>query len=701
MGRRHARHAFMPGKFVFPGGRTDPADSRIAVAEDLHPHEHAKLTIGSSRLTAARARAIALSAIRETYEEAGLLIGRKGAVRRPPSRTGTALPSTACSRRSTACASSRAPSRRPAGCAASTRASSPPGASDVAVALPDGGPTNELEETRLAADRRGQGKPTSRSSPRPFWRTWQRATGQRSGPRARRARCRSTDWSASASWTTCSDRFRASVDHARQPGILTAGRLHGTGRRANRRCPPATERLTMNGNPISESESGPEHTRWLSITAAIASISVVGIAIGLGMPLLSVILETRGHSATMIGLNTAVAGLASIAAAPLATPLAVRFGVVWTMLAMIVLGAFAFVGFYFATVVLDVVSAAGDPARRADGAVHPLRILDQHRRRRHTGAASCSASTPPCCRSASRSARGSSRKSAAPASCRSASPSGWSCSPRSRCLRPPAKARKFTSSDEPASFLRYIWLVPTATAAVLVFGAVETGGFALFPVYGNRIGYSEADAALLLTMIGLGNVHPADPDRHAQRPHRRPPHPAARLRDGRAFRHAGAAVVRDRTGTSWRRCCSSGAACVAALYTIGLAHLGSRLTGRELASANAAFVFCYGFGMLIGPQVIGIGMDAVRPRRLRLFAGAVLRALHRAHGGAHGVDAAVAPQICRRVAARDRSFRSRTHPAVRRPRRPKASASRKLWGLEPDWRSEAASSTSTPVRHSR
>ena len=52
---------------------------------------------------------------------------------------------------------------------------------------------------------------------------------------------------------------------------------------------------------------------------------------------------------------------------------------------------------------------------------------------------------------------------------------------------------------------------------------------------------------------------------------------------------------------------------VAALYTIGLAHLGSRLTGRDLASANAAFVFCYGFGMLIGPQVIGIGMDLFGP----------------------------------------------------------------------------------------
>ena len=48
---------------------------------------------------------------------------------------------------------------------------------------------------------------------------------------------------------------------------------------------------------------------------------------------------------------------------------------------------------------------------------------------------------------------------------------------------------------------------------------------------------------------------------------------------------------------------------VAGLYTIGLAHLGSRLTGRDLASANAAFVLCYGLGMLVGPQAIGIGMD--------------------------------------------------------------------------------------------
>ena len=77
MGRRHMRHAFMPGRFVFPGGRTDPTDSRIPVATELHPDEEARIAGTGSRATPTRARAIALSAIRETYEEAGLLLGRR------------------------------------------------------------------------------------------------------------------------------------------------------------------------------------------------------------------------------------------------------------------------------------------------------------------------------------------------------------------------------------------------------------------------------------------------------------------------------------------------------------------------------------------------------------------------------------------------------------------------------------------------
>src|SRR5262245_49719404 len=43
LGKRHARHKFMPGKFVFPGGRVDPGDKRMPVAHPLDPHAQAHL----------------------------------------------------------------------------------------------------------------------------------------------------------------------------------------------------------------------------------------------------------------------------------------------------------------------------------------------------------------------------------------------------------------------------------------------------------------------------------------------------------------------------------------------------------------------------------------------------------------------------------------------------------------------------------
>ena len=77
MGQRHANHKFMPNKFVFPGGRVDPADSRIRPVEDLRP-EVARLLLSRMRGTPSenRARALALAAIRETFEETGLAVGR-------------------------------------------------------------------------------------------------------------------------------------------------------------------------------------------------------------------------------------------------------------------------------------------------------------------------------------------------------------------------------------------------------------------------------------------------------------------------------------------------------------------------------------------------------------------------------------------------------------------------------------------------
>ncbi len=85
MGKRRADLAFMAGKYVFPGGRVDPADKAVAAAEDLREAEVAKLLV-SMRGTpsAARARGLALAAIREAFEEAGLIIGHPAADRPEP-----------------------------------------------------------------------------------------------------------------------------------------------------------------------------------------------------------------------------------------------------------------------------------------------------------------------------------------------------------------------------------------------------------------------------------------------------------------------------------------------------------------------------------------------------------------------------------------------------------------------------------------
>ncbi|MBA4000302.1 MAG: NUDIX hydrolase, partial [Brevundimonas sp.] len=73
MGRRAAGHVFMASKWVFPGGRIDPSDFRIEAAGDLPKASQALL---ARELPARRARALALTAIRETFEETGLSLAR-------------------------------------------------------------------------------------------------------------------------------------------------------------------------------------------------------------------------------------------------------------------------------------------------------------------------------------------------------------------------------------------------------------------------------------------------------------------------------------------------------------------------------------------------------------------------------------------------------------------------------------------------
>lgn len=79
MGRRHAGHKFMPGKFVFPGGRIEAQDRDMQAASELHPDTQKKLLERVAEPSAALARGFALAAVREMAEETGLLLGAKQA----------------------------------------------------------------------------------------------------------------------------------------------------------------------------------------------------------------------------------------------------------------------------------------------------------------------------------------------------------------------------------------------------------------------------------------------------------------------------------------------------------------------------------------------------------------------------------------------------------------------------------------------
>jgi 8-oxo-dGTP pyrophosphatase MutT (NUDIX family) len=77
MGKRHGGHAFMPHKYVFPGGRCETADRHLPVVNEGEPVTLEKLKLRTgARPSHRKARGLLVAALRETFEETGLLAGR-------------------------------------------------------------------------------------------------------------------------------------------------------------------------------------------------------------------------------------------------------------------------------------------------------------------------------------------------------------------------------------------------------------------------------------------------------------------------------------------------------------------------------------------------------------------------------------------------------------------------------------------------
>ncbi|WP_116133471.1 DNA mismatch repair protein MutT [Tropicimonas sp. IMCC34043] len=82
MGQRGASAVFMPNKFVFPGGAIDAGDGAVPLAGAPDPVCQRRLGLAASP---ALVPALLAGAIREVWEETGLVLGKPGQWPDPPS----------------------------------------------------------------------------------------------------------------------------------------------------------------------------------------------------------------------------------------------------------------------------------------------------------------------------------------------------------------------------------------------------------------------------------------------------------------------------------------------------------------------------------------------------------------------------------------------------------------------------------------
>jgi MFS family permease len=357
------------------------------------------------------------------------------------------------------------------------------------------------------------------------------------------------------------------------------------------------------------SPAGFDRENVAAITAAIACVTAVGIGLSLSIPLLSLEMERMGVSGAMIGLNTALSGIACIIIVPFVPRLAARLGVLTLLWLSIAVAILSFVSF---KVFFDF--AWWFPLRFLfASAFGTLFVLSEYW---------INAAAPPHRRGlvmgvyAAVLAIG---FAIGPAALKIVGTSGWppylaGAALYALAALPLVAARGLSPALEgraKRSILSFILAAPVATLAALVFGAAETGGFALLPIYGLRLGFDADNAAFMVSVLALGTVAFQIPiGLLSDRVDRRYVLVAAGLAGT-----LGAVLIPFAAGhgLAFYGTLFAWSGLIGALYTVGLAHLGARFTGADLASANAAFVILYNVGLAIGPPVVGGGMDLLPP----------------------------------------------------------------------------------------
>ena len=84
LGRRRPDNVFLPDKWVFPGGRCEASDQLVTPAGRLSGADEEALAWGAQSANQLKvAASLAVTAVREVFEETGLIIGEAGQISAP------------------------------------------------------------------------------------------------------------------------------------------------------------------------------------------------------------------------------------------------------------------------------------------------------------------------------------------------------------------------------------------------------------------------------------------------------------------------------------------------------------------------------------------------------------------------------------------------------------------------------------------
>lgn len=355
------------------------------------------------------------------------------------------------------------------------------------------------------------------------------------------------------------------------------------------------------------------------MAAAIAAVTVFGLGIGQGGPLLPLLLESRGTDTTINGLNAAASFLGVILGPLLAPRCARRLGIRNLLLACFALDMTVFalmkpfdgIATWFALRFL--LGVIGSSIFTVSEASINLLADDATRGRLiglYAAALSAGFALGPLLLSAT-------------------GIHGWppflaNIAITATAALPLLGVGNFgrdLGREPVASVLALFTTVPFMLCAVAVFGLYETALMTLLPIWGVRMGLTARLAAATVSAAYLGAIALQFPIGWLSDKMARPT----------VLRLCGVA------GCSGAVLLSFVAASpplpvrllfvllflwggiVAGIYPVALGMAGDRFRGSELVSVNAAIIMAYGSGALLGPPLGGAAMDIWNPQGLLGF----------------------------------------------------------------------------------